>query len=45
MDLVEFWIWEHATKHGMAKVLKSIVYFNKFYPTPFYYFLEIIPSA
>lgn len=26
MDTVEFWIWEHATKYGMTKVLKKINY-------------------
>ncbi|KAI9565849.1 hypothetical protein GHT06_009646 [Daphnia sinensis] len=24
MDILEFWIWEHATKYGMTKVLKKI---------------------
>lgn len=28
MDAIEFWIWEHATKYGMTKVLRSIKYCN-----------------
>ena len=23
MDVLDYWIWEHASKYGMAKVLTS----------------------